>query len=42
MVQVAKSVSAGAIVTVSISLADKQRYLYSFRVAPVPVQLLSD
>jgi len=25
-----------------VSLADKQRYLYSFRVAPVPVQLLSD
>jgi hypothetical protein len=42
MVQVAKSASAGAIVTVSISLADKQRYLYSFTVAPVPVQLLSD
>ena len=34
MVQVAKSAAAGAIVTVSITLADKQRYLYSFRVAP--------
>ena len=34
MVQVARSASAGAIVTVSITLADKQKYLYSFRVAP--------
>lgn len=34
VVQVAKSAPAGAIVTVSITLADKQRYLYSFRVAP--------
>src|SRR5690242_2413482 len=34
MVQVAKSAPAGAIVTVSITLADKQKYLYSFRVAP--------
>ena len=34
MVQIAKSASAGAIVTVSITLADKQKYLYSFRVAP--------
>jgi len=34
MVQVAKSAPAGAIVTVSLALADKQRYLYSFRVAP--------
>jgi hypothetical protein len=34
MVQVAKSASAGAIVTVSITLVDKQRYLYSFRIAP--------
>ena len=34
MVQVAKSAPAGAIVTASITLADKQRYLYSFRVAP--------
>jgi hypothetical protein len=36
LVQVAKSAEAGAIVTVSITLADKQRYLYSFRVAPLP------
>jgi Dockerin type I domain len=36
MVQVAKSAPAGAIVTVSITRADKQKYLYSFRVAPVP------
>lgn len=36
MVQVAKSAPAGAIVTVSITLADKQKYLYSFRVAPSP------
>jgi Dockerin type I domain len=34
MVQVAKSAPAGAIVTVSITLVDKQRYLYSFRIAP--------
>src|SRR5437868_770853 len=34
MVQVAKRAPAGAIVTVSITLADKQKYLYSFRVAP--------
>jgi hypothetical protein len=34
MVQVAKSAPAAAIVTVSITLADKQKYLYSFRVAP--------
>jgi len=34
MVQIAKSAPAGAIVTVSITLADKQKYLYSFRVAP--------
>jgi hypothetical protein len=34
MVQVAKSAPAGAIVTVSIAMADKQKYLYSFRVAP--------
>jgi hypothetical protein len=34
IVQIAKSAPAGAIVTVSITLADKQRYLYSFRVAP--------
>jgi hypothetical protein len=34
MVQVAKSAPAGTIVTVSITLADKQKYLYSFRVAP--------
>jgi dockerin type I repeat protein len=34
LVQVAKSAPAGAIVTVSITLADKQKYLYSFRVAP--------
>lgn len=34
MVQVAKSAPAGAIVTVSITLDGKQRYLYSFRVAP--------
>jgi Dockerin type I domain len=38
LVQVAKSAPAGAIVTVSITLADKQRYLYSFRVAPAPGQ----
>ena len=42
MVQVAKSAQAGTIVTVSITLADKQRYLYSFRVAPAPGQLLID
>ncbi len=35
-VQVAKSAPAGAIVTVSITLADKQKYLYSFRIAPPP------
>jgi hypothetical protein len=34
LVQVAKSAPAGAIVTVSIAMADKQKYLYSFRVAP--------
>lgn len=34
IVQVAKSAPAEAIVTVSITLADKQKYLYSFRVAP--------
>lgn len=34
LVQVAKNAQAGAIVTVSITLADKQKYLYSFRVAP--------
>jgi hypothetical protein len=34
MVQVAKSAPAGAIVTVSITLVDKQKYLYSFRIAP--------
>jgi len=34
MVQIAKSAPAGAIVTVSIATADKQKYLYSFRVAP--------
>jgi hypothetical protein len=34
LVQVAKSAPAEAIVTVSITLADKQKYLYSFRVAP--------
>jgi hypothetical protein len=42
MVQVAKNAPAGAIITVSITLAEKQRYLYSFRVAPGPGQLLSD
>ncbi|MBZ5492853.1 MAG: hypothetical protein LAO76_18195 [Acidobacteriia bacterium] len=36
MVQVAKSAPAEAIITVSITLADKQKYLYSFRVAPSP------
>jgi hypothetical protein len=36
MVQVAKNAQAGAIVTVSITLADKQKYFYSFRVAPLP------
>lgn len=36
VVQVAKSAPAGAIVTVSITLADKQKYFYSFRVAPSP------
>jgi hypothetical protein len=35
-VQVAKSAPAEAIVTVSITLADKQKYFYSFRVAPSP------
>jgi hypothetical protein len=39
LVQVAKSAPAGTIVTVSITLADKPRYLYSFRVAPAPGQL---
>jgi hypothetical protein len=34
MVQVAKSAPARAIVTVSITLADGKKYLYSFRVAP--------
>src|SRR6476659_3621151 len=34
LVQIAKSVPAGAIVTVSIAITDKQKYLYSFRVAP--------
>ena len=34
MVQVARSAPAGAVVTVSITLADKQKYFYSFRVAP--------
>jgi hypothetical protein len=34
LVQIAKSAPAGAIVTVSIAMADKQKYLYSFRVAP--------
>jgi len=38
LVQVAKSAPAGAIVTVALTLADKQRYLYSFRVAPAPGQ----
>jgi dockerin type I repeat protein len=39
LVQVAKSAPAGAIVTVALTLADKHRYLYSFRVAPAPGQL---
>ena len=34
MVQIAKSAPAGSIVTVSITLADQQKYLYSFSVAP--------
>lgn len=34
LVQVAKSAPAATIITVSITLADKQKYLYSFRVAP--------
>jgi hypothetical protein len=34
MVQIAKSAPAEAIVIVSITLADQQKYLYSFRVAP--------
>ena len=34
LVQVAKNAPAEAIVTVSITLADKEKYLYSFRVAP--------
>jgi hypothetical protein len=34
MVQIAKSAPAEAIVTVSITLTDQQKYLYSFRVAP--------
>jgi hypothetical protein len=38
LVQVAKSAPAGAIVIVSLTLANKQRYLYSFRVAPAPGQ----
>jgi hypothetical protein len=33
-VQVAKSAPAGAIVTVSITLVDGKKYLYSFRIAP--------
>jgi hypothetical protein len=39
LVQVAKSAPAGAIITVSLTLADKHRYFYSFRVAPAPGQL---
>jgi hypothetical protein len=34
LVQVAKNAPAEAIVTVSITLAGKEKYLYSFRVAP--------
>jgi len=34
IVRIAKSAPAGAIVTVSIAMADQQKYLYSFRVAP--------
>lgn len=34
IVQIAKNAPAGAIVTVSMTLADKQKYLYSFRIAP--------
>jgi Dockerin type I domain len=34
MMQVAKSAPAGAIITVSITLADGKKYLYSFRIAP--------
>ena len=34
LVQIAKSAPAGAMVTVSITLADHQKYFYSFRVAP--------
>jgi len=34
IVQIAKSAPAGAIVTVAIAMADQQKYLYSFRVAP--------
>lgn len=34
LVQIAKSAPAETVVTVSITLADKQKYLYSFRVAP--------
>ena len=34
LVQVAKTAPEGTIVTVSITLADQQKYLYSFRVAP--------
>ena len=34
MVQLAKSAPAGAIVTVSITLVDGKKYLYSFRIAP--------
>jgi len=33
-VQIARSAPAGAIVTVSITLVDGKKYLYSFRVAP--------
>jgi len=34
MVQLAKSAPAGAIITVSITLIDGKKYLYSFRIAP--------
>src|ERR1041385_7665620 len=34
LVQVAKSAPVESIVTVSVTLADQQKYLYSFRVAP--------
>jgi hypothetical protein len=36
VVQVAKNAPAGSIITVSITLANSQKYFYSFSVAPAP------